>query len=113
MSSDTARRAVVRAFGGPEAIEFEDVVLPSPGRGEVRMRSTAIGLNFSDTYKCTDGNPEFPPTAHPIGFPGCPFVGSAEGTYQGGSSDTYVFDCTMSGERGWTGTVQGTLRASQ
>ncbi|MBP6380731.1 MAG: quinone oxidoreductase [Sphingorhabdus sp.] len=50
MSSDTARRAVVRAFGGPEAIEFEDVVLPSPGRGEVRMRSTAIGLNFIDTY---------------------------------------------------------------
>ncbi|MEQ1550904.1 quinone oxidoreductase [Sphingorhabdus sp.] len=50
MSSDTARRAVVRAFGGPEAIEFEDVVLPPPGQGEVRMRSTAIGLNFIDTY---------------------------------------------------------------
>ena len=50
MPSDTARRAVVRAFGGPEAIEFEDVVLPPPGQGEVRMRSTAIGLNFIDTY---------------------------------------------------------------
>jgi NADPH:quinone reductase len=50
MSSDTTRRAVIRAFGGPEAIEFEDVVLPPPGQGEVRMRSTAIGLNFIDTY---------------------------------------------------------------
>jgi NADPH:quinone reductase len=26
------------------------VVLPPPGQGEVRMRSTAIGLNFIDTY---------------------------------------------------------------
>ena len=50
MSSDTSRRAVIRAFGGPDAIELEDVVLPPPGTGEVRMRSTAIGLNFIDTY---------------------------------------------------------------
>lgn len=50
MSSDTSRRAFIRAFGGPDAIELEDVVLPPPGPGEVRMRSTAIGLNFIDTY---------------------------------------------------------------
>lgn len=50
MSSDTSRRAVIRAFGGPEAIELEDVVLPPPRPGEVRMRHTAIGLNFIDTY---------------------------------------------------------------
>lgn len=50
MSSDTARRAIVRAFGGPEAIEIEDVALPPPGPGEVRVRNTAIGLNFIDTY---------------------------------------------------------------
>ena len=46
MSADTARRAVIRSFGGPEVIELEDVALPPPGPGEVRMRSTAIGLNF-------------------------------------------------------------------
>lgn len=50
MSSDTARRAVIRSFGGPEAIEMEEIRLPAPGQGEVRMRNTAIGLNFIDTY---------------------------------------------------------------
>lgn len=50
MPADFARRAIVRAFGGPEAIELEDVTLPPPGPGEVRMRSIAIGLNFIDTY---------------------------------------------------------------
>jgi NADPH2:quinone reductase len=50
MSADTARRAIIRTFGGPEVIELEDVALAPPGPGEVRMRSTAIGLNFIDTY---------------------------------------------------------------
>ncbi|MGC1468383.1 MAG: quinone oxidoreductase [Sphingorhabdus sp.] len=50
MPSDIARRAVIHCFGGPEVIEIEDVVLPPPGQGEVRMRSTAIGLNFIDAY---------------------------------------------------------------
>ncbi len=50
MPSETVRRAVVRNFGGPDAIELEDAVLPPPGPGEVRVRNTAIGLNFIDTY---------------------------------------------------------------
>ncbi|MBK7161854.1 MAG: quinone oxidoreductase [Sphingomonadales bacterium] len=50
MSADTARRAIIRSFGGPEVIELEDLALPPPGPGEVRMRSTAIGFNFIDTY---------------------------------------------------------------
>lgn len=49
-SADIVRRAVVRAFGGPDAIEFEDIALSPPGPGEVRFRSMAIGLNFIDTY---------------------------------------------------------------
>jgi NADPH:quinone reductase len=36
--------------GSPEVIEWIDVDLPSPAAGEVRMRNTAIGLNFIDTY---------------------------------------------------------------
>ena len=36
--------------GGPEAMELVDVELPDPARGEVRIRHTAIGLNFIDTY---------------------------------------------------------------
>lgn len=36
--------------GGPEAMVIEDIELPPPGRGEVRVRNHAIGLNFIDIY---------------------------------------------------------------
>ncbi len=44
------RAARFNATGGPEVIAFVDIDLPAPGPGEVRFRSTAIGLNFIDTY---------------------------------------------------------------
>lgn len=43
-------RAIVRQHGGPECIEFAEDVTAAPGVGEVRLRHTAIGLNFIDTY---------------------------------------------------------------
>jgi len=45
-----ARAARITRHGGPEVIEWIDVDLPPPGPGEVRIRSTAVGLNFIDTY---------------------------------------------------------------
>jgi NADPH2:quinone reductase len=36
------------ANGGPDVLEWTDVDLPPPGPTEVRLRQTAIGLNFSD-----------------------------------------------------------------
>lgn len=36
--------------GGPEVLDFVDVDLPPPGPGQVRVRHTAIGVNFIDTY---------------------------------------------------------------
>jgi NADPH2:quinone reductase len=36
--------------GGPEVLELGAVELPPPGPGEVRVRHTAIGVNFIDTY---------------------------------------------------------------
>jgi NADPH:quinone reductase len=44
------RAARYDSYGGPEVIEWVDVDLPAPGPGEVRFRSTAVGLNFIDTY---------------------------------------------------------------
>src|SRR5688500_18454469 len=43
-------RVVVRNVGGPEVLEWEDGDLPPPAAGEVRIRQTAIGLNFIDVY---------------------------------------------------------------
>ena len=36
--------------GGPEVMKLVDVDVPPPGPGEVRVRQTAIGLNYIDTY---------------------------------------------------------------
>ncbi len=40
----------IEAAGGPEVMQLVDISLPDPGPGEVRIRHTAIGLNFIDTY---------------------------------------------------------------
>jgi NADPH2:quinone reductase len=36
--------------GGPEVLKLEDVDLSAPGPSQVRVRHTAIGVNFIDTY---------------------------------------------------------------
>jgi NADPH2:quinone reductase len=40
----------VHETGGPEVLKYEDVELPDPGPGEVRVKHAAIGINFIDTY---------------------------------------------------------------
>ncbi|WP_435009784.1 quinone oxidoreductase family protein [Tundrisphaera lichenicola] len=43
---------VVRFYeaGGPEVLRWEDVELGEPGEGQARIRHTAVGVNFIDTY---------------------------------------------------------------
>lgn len=41
----------IHSHGGPEVLKVEEVPLPEPKPGEVRLRQTAIGLNFIDTYQ--------------------------------------------------------------
>ena len=36
--------------GGPEVMQYENITLDAPEPGEVRLRHTAIGLNYLDTY---------------------------------------------------------------
>jgi NADPH2:quinone reductase len=55
----------IHRHGGPEVLELIDVVLPAPGPREVRLRHTAIGLNFSDINVRNGGfylgqGPQFP-----------------------------------------------------
>lgn len=38
----------IHAHGGPEALVFEDIDIAPPQPGQVRVRHTAIALNFSD-----------------------------------------------------------------
>ncbi len=37
-------------IGGPEVLKFVDVELPPPGPGQVRVRHTAVGVNFINIY---------------------------------------------------------------
>jgi NADPH:quinone reductase len=37
--------------GGPEVMQYEDVQVGDPGPGQARIRHTAIGVNFLDTYQ--------------------------------------------------------------
>jgi len=37
--------------GGPEVLQLDDVQVGDPGQGQVRIRHTAIGVNFVDTYQ--------------------------------------------------------------
>lgn len=43
----------IHRHGGPEVLHYEPVEVALPGRGEVRLRHTAIGLNFIDVYDRT------------------------------------------------------------
>ncbi len=40
----------VHAVGGPDVMVYEEVAVGNPGPGEARVRQTAIGINFIDTY---------------------------------------------------------------
>jgi len=43
----------IHETGGPEVLRWEDVPLGDPGAGLARVRHTAIGVNFIDTYHRT------------------------------------------------------------
>jgi NADPH:quinone reductase len=53
--------AILNRNGGPEVIEWVEADVPPPGPSEVRMRNTAVGLNYIDTYHRTG--------LYPVKFP--------------------------------------------
>ncbi len=40
----------IHANGGPEVLQWEEVAVGDPGPGEARVRHTAVGVNYIDTY---------------------------------------------------------------
>ncbi|NYZ13095.1 quinone oxidoreductase [Azospirillum sp. RWY-5-1] len=43
----------IHETGGPEVLRWEEVEVGEPGPGQVRLRHTAVGLNYIDTYHRT------------------------------------------------------------
>jgi NADPH2:quinone reductase len=44
--------------GGPEALVWDEIQVGSPGPGQIRLRHTAVGLNFIDVYHRTGLYPQ-------------------------------------------------------
>ncbi len=63
---------VIHKLGSPEAMKWEDWPVPDPAPGEVRLRHTAVGVNFADTYHRGG-------ISHPWPVPPCPVVVGFEG----------------------------------
>jgi len=77
-----ARAIVMRAHGGPEVLQVEDVDVGQPGPGQVRLRQTAIGVNFHDIYVRSG----LYKTLQLPGIPGLEAVGVVEATGPGVSN---------------------------
>ena len=60
----------IHETGGPEKMLWEEVDVGNPGEGEVRLRHTAVGLNFIDVYHRTGLYP-LPALPHVLGMEGC------------------------------------------
>ena len=41
----------IHQTGGPEVLQADDLAQPQPGRGQLRLRVEAAGVNFIDTYQ--------------------------------------------------------------
>src|SRR2546430_3490058 len=54
----------VHRAGGPEVLTYEDVDLPAPGPGQVRVKQAAAGINYIDTYFRAGAYP--PPGGYPF-----------------------------------------------
>lgn len=46
-----AKAIRIHRTGGPDVLQWEDVAVGEPDEGEVRLRQTAVGLNYIDTYQ--------------------------------------------------------------
>lgn len=46
----TTKAIRIHAYGGPEAMHWEDLPTPEPGPGEALVRHAAVGLNYIDVY---------------------------------------------------------------
>lgn len=55
------RALLVRTPGGPEALKWDTIDVGDPAGGQVRIRHTAIGVNFIDTYHRSGLYPIDPP----------------------------------------------------
>lgn len=62
------RQVVIVGRGGPEKLQVQSSPDPEPGRGEVRIRVTASGVNFADILARKGLYPDAPPLPTVVGY---------------------------------------------
>ncbi len=67
-----SKAQVIHQLGAPDVMQWQDWPVPDPAAGEVRLRHTAVGVNFADTYHRGG-------ISHPWPVPACPVVIGFEG----------------------------------
>lgn len=67
-----SKAQVIHKLGPPEVMQWQEWAVTDPAPGEVRLRHTAIGVNFADTYHRRG-------ISHPWPVPPCPVVIGFEG----------------------------------
>jgi NADPH2:quinone reductase len=87
-----AKAIRIHSIGGADTMVFEDVDVGAPGPGQVRLRHTAIGLNFIDVYFRTGVYkvPELPVTLGMEGAGAIEAVGEGVDEFQVGDRVAYA-----------------------
>jgi NADPH:quinone reductase len=93
----------VHKTGGPEVLTFEDVTVPAPGAGQVKIRNHACGVNFIDTYFRMGMYPS------PVGLP---FIAGNEGAGEVIAVGPGVTDLKVGDRVGYTAAL-GTYAAER
>ncbi len=57
----------VHAWGEPESMTFEDIAVPEPAAGQIRIRNRASALNFFDILQCQGKYQVKPPFPFTVG----------------------------------------------
>ena len=100
---------VITRHGGPEVLELRRGRAPDPGPGQVRIRQTAIGVNFIDVY-CRRGSFDLVPLG---GVPGMEAAGAIEsvgfGVVHLRPGDRVAYACAPPGAYAATRTMDAEL----
>tara|TARA_B100000315_G_scaffold218305_1_gene219501 strand:+ start:4119 stop:5117 length:999 start_codon:yes stop_codon:yes gene_type:complete len=50
MATRKTSAVFLREYGGPDVLKLEETEIGEPGAGEIRLKQTAVGINFSETH---------------------------------------------------------------
>ncbi len=70
---------VINEYGASDVLTLQEVEVPAPGPGEIRLRQTAVGVNFHDIYVRSG----LYKTLTPPGILGCEAAGVVEAVGEG------------------------------